>query len=100
MRHDPFSHMKNTSFPASCVVPVDPGTVVLAAAVPRDTFEALFPTLLIRPEPKGPVCAFRFPITGAALLYPSVMFLALSVPPVIFLLTLPSDRPSCLAYSQ
>ena len=88
-------------------MPVETGAVVVAAAVLRDTFEALFPILLIRPEPEGPVCVSRFPIIGAALLYPSVMFLALSpewelrgsVPPVIFLLTLPSDRPSCLAYS-
>ena len=70
--------MRNTAFPASRVVPVETGAVVVAAAVLQDTFEALSPILLIRPELEGPVCNSRFPIIRAALLYLSVMFLALS----------------------
>ena len=91
-RHDPFSHMRNISFLASFVVPVEIGAVVVTTAVPRNTFEASFPILPVRPVPEGPVCALRFPTTRVGLTYPSVMFLEFSpeselresAPPVIF----------------
>ena len=100
LRHDPFSHMKNTSFLASFVVPVEIGAAVVTVAVPRNTFEASFPILLVRPVLEGLVCTFRFPTTRVGLIYPSVMFLALSpeqelresVPPV----TPPFGQPNCL----
>ena len=106
-----FSRMKNTLHQTSYVVPAESGAPVAAIAVLRNTFEAMFPTLEVRPAPEGPACSLRYPTTTDGLTYPSVIILELSPGGggggsaqesallVIFLATLHSDQPDGLVYS-
>ena len=79
----------------------------MAIVVLRNTFEAMFLTLEVRPVPDGPGCSSRFPTTTVGLTYPSVIILELSpggkpresVLLVILLAALHSDQPDCLVYS-
>ena len=66
---DPFSHMKKTLRQTSYVA---------AIVVLLNTFEAMFPTLEVRPAPEGPGCSSRFPTTTVGLTYPPVIILELS----------------------
>ena len=50
----------------------------MAIVVLRNTFEAMFPTLEVRPAPEGPGCSSRFLTTTVGLTYPSVIILELS----------------------
>ena len=78
----------------------------MAIVVLRNTFEAMFPTLEVRPGPEGPVCSSRFPTTTVGQTYPSVIILELSPGGkpresallIIFLAVLHSDQPDCWVY--
>ena len=74
----PFSLMKNTLRQTSYVVPGEIGAPVAAIVVLRNRFEAMFPTLAVRPALEGPGCSSRFPTTTVGLTYPSVIILELS----------------------
>ena len=97
---DPFSRMKNTLRQTSYVIPAEIGTPVVVIVVLLNTFEAMFPTLEVRPAPEGPGCSSRFPTTTVRLTGAFAGGETAGVSTASNLLAaLHSDQPDCLVYS-